>query len=382
VDLLLFGLGSRARERLPRASAKNALARALVGLGICAHAACGSTPPVVSKPLPSPVVSVKSDALDPKLFEEVVGDREGDAYRVGPGDSLLVAVYGHPELSIATYAGAGVAGGRSAGFIVDNDGTIQFPLIGSVNVAGKTGEELRLFLERQLATFLREPRVTVQVIYNGSIRYYLLGQFQSPGVKISDRPLRLLEAMALGGSVVLEHASLQSAYVARSGKRLPVDFQGLLRHGDLKYNIPLHSGDVVFVPDNTGDQVFVFGGVIGQRAGLGAVPFVNGRLDILQALAQAGFGFRERAQGVLSDTRVIRSAGDRGMLFVVDVDAIVDGNAATFQLMPGDVVFVPTTALTDWNFAMEQILPTLQTVSGLLNPYVQIQILRDLARRQ
>jgi polysaccharide export outer membrane protein len=116
---------------------------------------------------------------------------------------------------------------------------------------------------------------------------------------------------------------------------------------------------------------------MGERGGLGSVPFVNGHLDILQALAQAGFGFRERAQGMLSETRVIRSEGDRGMLFVVDVERILDGEAASFHLMPGDIIFVPTTALTDWNNAMQQILPTLQSVSGLLSPFVQIKYLRD-----
>jgi polysaccharide export outer membrane protein len=349
----------------------------LSALAVTLHAACGSTPPVVSKPLPSPVTSAKADVLDPTVFEEAVGERQGEAYRVGPGDSLLLAVYGHPELSIASYAGAGVAGGRAAGFVIDNDGTIQFPLIGSVHVAGKTSEELRDFLEKQLATFLREPRVTVQVTFNGSIRYYLLGQFSQPGLKYSDRPLRLMEAIALGGSVALEHASLRSAYVARGGKRLPIDFQRLLRQGDLKFNIPLRSGDIVFVPDSSGDQVFVFGGVVGERTGLGAVPFINGRLDILQALAQAGFGFRERSQGILSETHVIRSEGDRGMLFVVDVEKILDGEAASFHLMPGDVIFVPTTALTDWNNAMQQILPTLQVISGLLSPYIQLKLLTD-----
>lgn len=342
-----------------------------------AIAACGGSPVVVSKPLPSPVVYAKPEALDPQVFETAVGTREGDAYRVGPGDSLLVAVYGHPELSIATYSGTGLTGARAAGFIIDNDGTIQFPLIGSVRVAGKSTDELRQYLETKLGLYLKEPRVTVQVNYAGSIRYYLLGQFTQPGLKFSDRPVRLLEALSLGGSIVLERASLRGAYIARDGKRLPIDFQRLVRQGDLKFNIPMHSGDVVVVPDNSGDQVFVFGGVIGERAGLGAVPFVNGRLDILQALAQAGFGFRERSQGVLSDTRVIRSEGDRGTLFVVDVEAILDGKAASFHLAPGDVIFVPTSALTDWNFAMGQILPTLQTVSGLLSPFVQIKYLRD-----
>jgi polysaccharide export outer membrane protein len=340
---------------------------------------CGNVPVVVSRPLPSPIVSRRAERLDPELFKQVVGEREGDAYRVGPGDSLLVAVYGHPELSIATYAGAGVAGGRSAGFIVDNDGTLQLPLIGSVRVAGKTSEQVRAFVEERLASFLREPRVTVQVASYGNIRYYLLGQFTQPGLKYADRPMRLLEALSLGGSVVFERSSLISAYVARAGKRLPIDFQRLLREGDMGQNIPMQNGDVVVVPDDSGDQVFVFGGVMGERSGgLGAVRFVKGELNILQALAQAGFGFRERSQGVLSETRVIRSRGDRGELFVVDVDRILEGEAAPFHLMPGDIIFVPTSAWTDWNNALAQLLPTLSTVSGLLSPFVQIKYLGGL----
>lgn len=339
---------------------------------------CASSPPVSMRPLPSAVVSHQYDRLDPKLFEQIVGERQGDAYRVGPGDSLLVAVYGHPELSIASYAGAGVAGGRSAGFNIDNDGSIQLPLVGSMRVAGKTSEELRVLLESQLSNFLREPRVTVQVSAFGHIRYYLLGQFTQPGLKFADRPMHLLEALALGGSVALEHSSLISAYVARDGKRLPIDFQRLLREGDLEQNIPLRNGDVVVVPDSSGDQVFVFGGVVGERSGgLGMVPFVNGRLNILQALAQAGFGFRERSQGVLSETRVIRSRGNRGELFVVDVDRILEGEAAPFSLLPGDIIFVPTSAWTDWNNALAQLLPTLQTVAGLVQPFVQIKYLQQ-----
>jgi polysaccharide export outer membrane protein len=134
-------------------------------------------PVVVRHTLPSAVVSRQEETLDPKLLESVLGERDGDAYRVGPGDTLLVAVYGHPELSLTTYMLPGVQTGRPVGLLIDNDGSIQFPLIGSVKVAGKTSEELRSFLQRELAVYVKDPKVTIQIIFNGSIRYYLIGQF-------------------------------------------------------------------------------------------------------------------------------------------------------------------------------------------------------------
>jgi polysaccharide biosynthesis/export protein len=353
----------------------------------------GCRPDVAGRPLPSPVVEYEGQELDQKTLKmllepntAVYGSSEpggaeafpdGEAYRVGPGDSLTLAVYGHPELSLVTYTGTISSGGGRppTGLLVDNDGTSQLPLIGTVNVAGKTVAELRAYLEQELGKYIKEPKVTVQVAYNGSIRYYLMGQFQSPGMKVSDRPLRLLEAMALGGSVSLEKASLRTAYVARGGKRLPINFYRLVRDGDLTQNIKLLPGDIVMVPDNTAEQVFVFGASAATRSA--QVPFLNSRLSIVQALAAAGFGFRERFQSRLSKVRVIRSDGAKGELFVVNVSAILAGDAAPFPLVPGDVIVVPPTGFTNWNLALEQVLPSIQTVGGVLQPFVQIRYLQN-----
>ena len=338
---------------------------------------CASSPPVVSKRLGSSVVWHRAEQLDPKLLDDTIGGAEGEAYRVGPGDTVLVAVYGHPELSIAPYAGPLSQGGRLSGLVIDNDGSIQFPLIGSVKVSGRTSDELRKLLEEQLIVYVKEPRVTVQVVFTGSIRYHLLGQFTEPGLKYSDRPVRLLEALSLGGSVMLDKASLSTAYVARGKRRLPVDFRRLLLEGDMRQNIKLRSGDVILVPDRTSEQAFVFGGSVGGASRGTVVPFVNGRLNLLQALAAAGFDYRDHAQGQLSNTHVIRSAGDRGELFIIDAARMLDGETGLFELAPGDVVFVPPTGLTNWNEALAQLLPSLQTISGLLTPFVQIKYLSE-----
>ena len=353
--------------------------RSLSALCALALLACGSQPPVTVKRMPSAVLAHDRSKLDPALLREVVGEREGDAYRLGAGDSLLVAIYGHPELSITPFvgpfAGAGPQGGRPVGLLVDNDGSVQLPLIGRVVVAGKTAAEVQALLAHELGVYIKEPNVTVQVLFAGNIRYYLLGVFTNPGLKYSDRPLGLLEALSLGGSVDLEKASLRTAHVARRGKKLPVDFRRLVLDGDLGQNIRLRTGDVVVVPDHQSEQAFVFGGFANSQPAGGAVPFMHGRLTLLQALARAGFGQTEHYQSRLSSVRVIRSEGDHGELFVIDANAIMDGDAAPFELAPGDIVFVPPTALATWNQALGMLLPTLQTIAGILEPFVQIKYL-------
>ena len=340
--------------------------------------ACGH-PPVVAHAIPSAVRSHRGTELDPGLLAATEGEREGDAYRLGPGDTLLVAVYDHPELSIAPFVpmGAMPQGSRPVGLLVDNDGTVQLPLVGTVRVDGYTTQELRVLLEQKLAVYLKEPKVALQILFAGNIRYYLLGQFTNPGLKYTDRPLGLLEALSLGGSVDLERASLRTAYVARKGKKLPVDFRRLVIEGDLMQNIRLKTGDVVVVPDRQSEQAFVFGGVSGSNPIGGAVSFINGKLTLPQALARVGFGQAEHFQGQLSNVRVIRSDGDHGELFVVDVNAILSGEAAPFDLAPGDVVFVPPTAFATWDQALNALIPFLETVSGVLQPFVQIKYLQQ-----
>jgi len=349
----------------------------LPAIALCSAIACGSSPPVVAKRIESPVVSHRTEQLDLKLLDDAIGGVDGDAYRVGAGDSLLVAVYGHPELSIAPYTGSAIGeqGQRLSGLVIDNDGTIQFPLIGTVQVAGKTTNELKNYLERELTVYVKEPRVTVQVVFTGSIRYYLLGQFTNPGLKYSDRPVRLLQAISLGGSIQLERGSLAMGYVARGKRRLPIDFRRLILDGDLRQNIKLVSGDVILIPDKTSEQAFVFGGAATGTSKGTPVPFINGRLNLLQALASAGFGYRDNFQGRLSDVHVIRSAGDHGEYFVIDAARMLAGEVGPFELAPGDVVYVPATALTNWNEALAQLLPSLQTISGVLTPFVQIKYL-------
>jgi polysaccharide export outer membrane protein len=356
------------------------LRAAVLSLAMIVSLSCAQKPAVTVKQLPSPVREHRAEALEPARIAELVETPDGEAYRVGAGDTLLVAVYGHPELSIAPYVGGAAVlngGSRLAGLVIDNDGSIQFPLIGTVQVAGKTSAELRTFLEKELLAYVKEPKVTVQVVFTGSIRYYLLGQFGQPGMKYSDRPLHLLEALSLGGSITLKDASLRGSYVARAGKRLPINLYRLIREGDLTQNIRLHTGDVVLVPDNANERAYVFGGASGSNPRGGVVPFVDGRLTLLQALAQVGFGTTEMVQGKLSETYVIRGEADRGELFVVDAERILHGEAAPFELAPGDVVYVPPTWITSWNQVLAQLIPTLQAISGVLTPFVQIKYLQQ-----
>ncbi len=331
--------------------------------------ACASQPAVVSRPLPSGVKDVDVDVLEDKHLEVLASSEASDtAYRVGAGDSLLIAVFQHPELSISSYAGFGASAGsgRSGGVAVDTDGTIQFPMLGNIKVAGMTTNEIRAYIQEELKKFLIDPQVTVQVQFYGSLRYYLLGEFRTPGLVYADRPMNLLEATTLAGGIN-EKAGLRGAYVLREGKKLPVNVQRLVRYGDVRQNVRLHPNDVVYVPDSSAEVVYVF------AEDAVAVPMVQGQLNVVQALAGAGLKLINRLDVDLDDLRIIRLEADRGTYFVVDGEAMLHGEAVPFALEPGDIVYVPETGIASWAQLMSRILPTLQALNALVQPYAFIR---------
>ena len=67
----------------------------------------------------------------------------------------------------------------------------------------------------------------------------------------------------------------------------------------------------------------------------------------------------------------------RGALLVVDFEKIMHGQALPFPLMEGDIVYVPRSGIGNWNMAINEILPSLQAISNVLQPFVQIKFLKD-----
>ncbi|ACK80941.1 polysaccharide biosynthesis/export domain protein [Acidithiobacillus ferrooxidans ATCC 23270] len=351
-----------------KAVALGLMSIALSGCAIMTEGPKQAYPQQVQQPqtLPSAVLSHHEDHLSHATMERLL--HQSITYHLGAGDVVSVSVYLHPDLSIPSPMTSTTG---LAGAIVTNDGNIQLPLLGVVHVAGMTTTQLQTRLTRLYAQYVIDPKVNVQLQVAHSIRYYLLGEFIKPGLVYSDRPLNVLEAMALGGSVNLADADLRGAYVVQDGRKLPVNFHKLILAGDLQQNIPLKTGDTVLIPSITTMRAYVFGAV--NKAG--PVPFVNGRLSLLQALSDAGMNTTNLTTARLSEIRIIRSEGATGQFYVVDARRILEGKAAPFYLKSGDIVYVPQTTVSSWNQAILLLLPSLQAINQLLNPFVSIKFL-------
>ncbi|WP_256003239.1 polysaccharide biosynthesis/export family protein [Pedobacter deserti] len=85
------------------------------------------------------------------------------------------------------------------GFLVDSHGAIQLPLVGDVDVSGKTTAEIRSIIEEKLNDYLKEPVVSVRLV---NFHISVLGDVARPGVyPINSEQINLSEALSMAGDL-------------------------------------------------------------------------------------------------------------------------------------------------------------------------------------
>jgi polysaccharide biosynthesis/export protein len=344
---------------------------AVTAIGCISLSGCdpvsNNQPQALPTMMPSSIVSIQTETLSPEETQQVMGTSVDAAYTLGADDIISVTVYLHPELDVPAQTSNSSVGGA----LITSDGTVQLPLVGNVSLGGQTLVQAQQTITAAYQTYIKNPKISVQLVQAQSLRYYLLGAFTTPGVKYPMHQLTLLEALALGGSVDIPQADLSQAYVAQGKVKLPVDLYALLVEGDLTQNVPLSSGDAIVVPSSANESAFVFGAV-GKP---GAIPFQSGRLSLLQALSVAGMDLPSYTEARLSQIHIIRAHGSSAEFIIVDANKILNGQAASFTLIPGDIVFVPPSTIATWNQALAQLIPSLEAIGDILNPFVQIKFL-------
>ncbi|MFZ6849414.1 SLBB domain-containing protein [Undibacterium sp. RuRC25W] len=130
----------------------------------------------------------------PKVGNVAVSDANPDSGElqndiVGEGDQLLVTVFGQPDLS--------------ADIIVGANGVVTLPLVGTVEVKGKTGSEIAVIFANKLEAgqYLVNPKVSVKVGQQISRSFSVLGEVSRPGRFILQGTLSVLDALSLAGGL-------------------------------------------------------------------------------------------------------------------------------------------------------------------------------------
>lgn len=149
-----------------------------------------------------------------EVLEKAQQNNKQYVYRVMPKDELTITVStSDPASSVPFYrkigqgkdqasSAQGMNNAKLLDYLVDNEGNIDYPVLGKLHVAGLTTRECEALIRKELQQYLNEvPNVTVRT---SNYKISVLGEVKSPGTyTVSDERINIFQALALAGDMTV-----------------------------------------------------------------------------------------------------------------------------------------------------------------------------------
>lgn len=231
---------------------------------------------------------------------------------LGPGDTLRIFVYGHPDMTTETK--------------VSETGKITFPLVGEVKVDGLTPSEAEKKIANLLESrdILRKPQVIVVSASLQSQMVSVLGNVRNQGRYPIEGKRSLTEILAMAGGIIPEGGELITL-IRSDGTRFVkevIDVLEMVRTGDLSRDVDVRSDDLIYV--ERAHRFYIYGEV--QRAG---AYRLERNMTVIQALSVGG-GLTQR--GTERGLRIQRRDAE-GNLQILDAKS-------SDLVQPDDVIYI------------------------------------------
>lgn len=160
-------------------------------------------------------------------------------YTLGPDDMVEITIMRHPEFS-------GI-------YPINQEGKLQYKFVGDIEVNGMTKLELEQRIRDAVAVYVNSPDVNITITEYRSKVFYVLGEVGAPGkyyMRAEGIPVReaVFEAGLPTTSAAMRKCQLITPTAKGNPKVKKIDLYSILYGGNLKRNILMHPGDVLYVP--------------------------------------------------------------------------------------------------------------------------------------
>ncbi len=172
----------------------------------------------------------------------VAGSLQDYEYLIGPGDTLNVFVWQNPDVSVQNVP-------------VRPDGMVSTPLVDDMIASGKTSKQLAQEIAATLASYIKDPSVTVTVVefvggYAQQVR--VVGEAVKPQALPYKKQMTLLDVMIQVEGLTPYADGNKAKLVRRVGEQdveTRVRLEDLVKKGDMSANLEISPGDVIIIPE-------------------------------------------------------------------------------------------------------------------------------------
>ena len=166
---------------------------------------------------------------------------EPEEFQLGPGDVIDISVWRHPDLNLSV--------------TIAPDGTITYPLVGTIEVAGMAFPDLTQTLTEAISQYYEDPQVSVNISELNSQKVFVLGDGVAvPQVLQLDNEMSVLEALTRAGGLN-SSARTRNVLLVRGGLEEPalytINVDAIFTAGQMDQMVYLQRGDIVVVPNRT-----------------------------------------------------------------------------------------------------------------------------------
>lgn len=304
------------------------------------------------QPLNLATLPPKQAVLPSSNLNQLIRNSSRAEYRISEGDILSIVLVGYPDI---TSAGA-------SGYPVDQQGFVQFPLVGRIKATGMSVPQFTANLQRQLQRYLKFSDPQVKVLdYRGN-KFFIDGEVKQPGeFAINDAPVSLYSAISMAGGAT-PTADSNNIVFNRRGVNYNLGLQSLRQLGSSANQIYLQDGDSIHVNSQDRNKVYV----LGEFGKVEPVPIREQGISLAQVLGESKGLDSNTANAakvyVVRDNLNTRTTD----IYYVDMQTITSFALANrFEMRANDIIYVDPTGLTRWNRVISALLPSTSAVTVL-----------------
>ena len=167
-----------------------------------------------------------------------------EEYYMRPGDELNIVVTQQQDL--------GNSSTNQSPFVVRPDGNVSFPLVGEIHAEGMTVSQFTDVLQQDLARYIVDPDVSVNISKLGRVRVYVFGEVRKPGAVELEKGHTVIDAIGAAQGFTRDTAKKKIFLIHQDQPKslIPINLNNMLKTGDMSQNVTLREGDILYLTKN------------------------------------------------------------------------------------------------------------------------------------